>query len=329
MLALTYCMQQIRIIDFVEKVMAALNKFVPPNIAGMSNVQNLSVLQNQQVTLECKSDAVPPPVLTWLKDGEILEVHSLRHLIVKAQVSDAGMYTCVASNRAGIDNKHYSLQVYVPPSIENGGETEVTVLKGNPISLVCLANGIPTPTISWLKDGQTFSVNLRATFENQKGGLHISNSEINDSGRYTCIASNEAGEDNQHFTLKVLEPPHINKSDNPEEISTVINNPLELLCISDGIPIPKLTWMKDGRPLPQTDTIRVLRGGQIFRISSAQVEDTGRYTCLASSPAGDDDKEYLVRVHAYCPPLSILGLKKIQLFTTFTSTASTVSSLTV
>lgn len=28
-----------------------------------------------------------------------------------------------------------------------------------------------------------------------------------------------------------------------------------------------------------------------------QVEDTGRYTCLASSTAGDDDKEYLVRVH--------------------------------
>lgn len=27
------------------------------------------------------------------------------------------------------------------------------------------------------------------------------------------------------------------------------------------------------------------------------MEDTGRYTCLASSPAGDDDKEYLVRVH--------------------------------
>lgn len=92
----------------------------------------------------------------------------------------------------------------VPPSIDNGGETEVTVLKGNPVSLVCLANGIPTPTISWLKDGQTFSINLRVTFENQKKGLRILNSEINDSGRYTCIASNEAGEDNQHFTLKVL-----------------------------------------------------------------------------------------------------------------------------
>lgn len=50
---------------------------VPPNIAGTSNSQNLSVLQNQQAILECKLDAVPPPVLTWLKDGEILEVYSL------------------------------------------------------------------------------------------------------------------------------------------------------------------------------------------------------------------------------------------------------------
>lgn len=28
-----------------------------------------------------------------------------------------------------------------------------------------------------------------------------------------------------------------------------------------------------------------------------QLEDTGRYNCLANSPAGDDDKEFLVRVH--------------------------------
>lgn len=28
-----------------------------------------------------------------------------------------------------------------------------------------------------------------------------------------------------------------------------------------------------------------------------QLEDTGRYSCLANSPAGDDDKEFLVRVH--------------------------------
>ena len=27
-------------------------------------------------------------------------------------MSDVAVYTCVASNRAGVDNKHYSLQVF-------------------------------------------------------------------------------------------------------------------------------------------------------------------------------------------------------------------------
>lgn len=50
----------------------------------------------------------------------------------------------------------------------------------------------------------------------------------------------------------------------------IVNNPLELLCISTGIPIPKISWMKDGRPLLQNDNIHVIREG--LRITSAQVK---------------------------------------------------------
>lgn len=67
------------------------------------------------------------------------------------------------------------------------------------------------------------------------------------------------------------DPPHINGSDQSEEISVVVNNPLELHCISNGIPVPKITWMKDGRPLPQNENVHVLRGGEVLRIASAQV----------------------------------------------------------
>lgn len=117
----------------------------------------------------------------------------------------------------------------------------------------------------------------------------------------------------------------------------VVNHVLELQCEVSGIPTPSLTWLKDGRPLPQTDSLRLLRGGEVLRVGSAQVtvidqillthilssglicftrmlhyivftvspechasvqvEDAGRYSCLANSPAGDDDKEFLVRVH--------------------------------
>lgn len=32
--------------------------------------------------------------------------------IARAQVSDGGTYTCVASNRAGVDNRYYNLEVH-------------------------------------------------------------------------------------------------------------------------------------------------------------------------------------------------------------------------
>lgn len=32
--------------------------------------------------------------------------------ITRTQVSDGATYTCVASNRAGVDNRHYNLEVH-------------------------------------------------------------------------------------------------------------------------------------------------------------------------------------------------------------------------
>lgn len=53
------------------------------------------------------------------------------------------------------------------------------------------------------------------------------------------------------------------------EVSVIVNNVLELQCEASGIPMPSLTWLKDGRPL--TDGLRVLQGGEVLRVASAQV----------------------------------------------------------
>nr|XP_054608122.1 hemicentin-1 isoform X2 [Nothobranchius furzeri] len=291
-----------------------LNVYVPPVILGGSEaVEDLTVIMESYVRMECVATGYPLPQLNWLRNSLPLPVSSKIHVlsagqvlrISRVQVSDSGSYTCVASNRAGVDNRHYKLQVQVSPGLEGAGTTEdVTVVKGNSASLSCITDGTPTPIITWLKNGGTLTPHQHVSLLNMNSTLQLNWAQINDTGPYTCVANNNAGQASRHFNLKVLDPPHIKSSGSPEEVSVVVNNVLELRCETTGIPGPTLTWLKDGHPLPQTDGLRLLRGGEVLRVTSAQLEDTGRYSCLANSLAGDDDKDFLVRVHV---PPNIVG----------------------
>ncbi|XP_017276034.1 hemicentin-1 isoform X1 [Kryptolebias marmoratus] len=286
-----------------------LNVYVPPVIVGNNEaVEDLTAVLDSSVSMECAATGSPLPHLNWLRNGLPLPVSSNIRLlsagqvlrITRIQVSHSGSYTCVASNRAGVDSRRYNLQVQVPPGLDGAGTTEeVTVVRGNLASLLCIADGTPTPTISWLTDGVTL-VPDHIHLLNMNTTLQFSSAQVNNTGRYTCMANNDAGQASRHFNLKVLDPPRIKSSGSIKEVSVVVNNVLELECEATGIPTPTLTWLKDGRPLPETSNQRLLRGGEVLRIASTQLENTGRYSCLANSPAGDDDKDFLVRVHV--PP---------------------------
>ncbi|XP_055020737.1 hemicentin-1 [Boleophthalmus pectinirostris] len=298
-----------------------LNVYVPPTIdKSREGAEEVVTVLDSSVNIECVASGSPPPQLNWLRNGLPLPVSSHIRLlsagqvlrITRTQVSDGGTYTCVASNRAGVDNKHYNLQVHVPPGLDGAGTIEdLTVVRGNTAALVCVADGTPAPVMTWFKDGQVLQSDRQAhrsegqvLLLNLNTTVQISKVTVNNTGRYTCVANNTAGQASRHFNLKVLEPPHIAGSGVQDEVSVVVNNVLELHCNVSGIPPPSLTWLKDGRPLPQTDSLRLLSGGEVLRVATAQLEDTGRYSCLASSPAGDDDKEFLVRVHV---PPNIIG----------------------
>lgn len=54
----------------------------------------------------------------------------------------------------------------VPPTIKSSDLPEKTVVRYKPITLQCIANGIPNPSITWLKDEQpvnTAQGNLRVS----------------------------------------------------------------------------------------------------------------------------------------------------------------------
>lgn len=64
--------------------------------------------------------------------------------------------------------------------------------------------GNPVPEIKWMKDGQLLLLDRRHKVISHGRFLQISGAQISDTGRYSCRASNSAGERSRHYNLNVL-----------------------------------------------------------------------------------------------------------------------------
>lgn len=79
----------------------------------------MKVQAGQRVDLPCNAQGMPLPVITWSKDGSAMLVDGVQHIsspdgtlsINQAVLSDAGIYTCVATNIAGSDETEIALRV--------------------------------------------------------------------------------------------------------------------------------------------------------------------------------------------------------------------------
>ncbi|GLD49762.1 hemicentin-1, partial [Lates japonicus] len=287
----------------VAEIFHSLQVFVPPVISSRGGT--VTVVVNEAARLECEATGVPLPSLTWLKDGS--PVASVSHGIQvlsggrvlslsSAQVSDTGRYTCVAVNAGGEQNREYDLRVYVPPNIK-GEEVNATVMLGRPVELHCQSDAIPPPTLTWRKDGRPLFRKPGLTVSADGSLLKVNSAQVQDSGRYTCEATNVAGKTEKNYNLNVWVSPSIRGSEEVSPLTVVEGSLITLVCESSGIPPPSLTWKKDGSELKSDQRLRVLSGGRQLQISSAERTDAASYTCTASSAAGTTSKEYSLQVY--------------------------------
>lgn len=90
-----------------------------------------------------------------MNHSSILQIH-----ITNEQ--DGGTYTCLASNSVGKSEKHFFVDVFLPPTFEYVSTNRHKVHFNRTYTLPCLVKGIPRPTIKWLKNGKAMHFDVES-----------------------------------------------------------------------------------------------------------------------------------------------------------------------
>lgn len=108
--------------------------------------------------------------------------------------------------------------------------------------------------------------------------------QLDDAGRYRCLAVNKFGVAEADSVLTVLAPPRF--VEKPRDVLVQSGSLLTLDCSAQGQPQPLLTWTRlDQGTMEQSDRFAFFSNGTL-RILVAEASDEGVYRCEAVNKAG-------------------------------------------
>ncbi|XP_012424412.5 neuronal cell adhesion molecule isoform X23 [Taeniopygia guttata] len=165
------------------------------------------------------------------------------------------------------------------------GSTSTKVeLRGNVLLLECIAAGLPTPVIRWIKEGGELPAN-RTFFENFKKTLKIIDVSEADSGNYKCIARNTLGSVHHVISVTVKAAPYWITA--PRNLVLSPGEDGTLICRANGNPKPSISWLANGVPIAiaPEDPSRKVDGDTII-FSQVQERSSAVYQCNASNEYG-------------------------------------------
>lgn len=298
-----YLCQATNIVGTSNKLFTVI-VWIPPSINSI-DPENITIIESEPLIINCPVSGHPLPSVYWEKDGSpVLQNYNIdiKHetlAIVSANIEDGGQYTCIAKNNAGIVTKHFSVYVNVPPIINFKTANLITVVETSNVTLDCKASGIPQPIITWKKSEEKLFDNNFQPVKAENDSLLLFDISVEDSGTYTCIAKNSAGNDSIAIKLNVIVPPKIDKTQVLDNIQVIEGESLTLLCPVMGTPLPSITWYRKNNNtavLISNSRISVLKNGQILTINKIREEESDVYICQAINEAGIEEMNISVEV---------------------------------
>ncbi|XP_069745205.1 roundabout homolog 2 isoform X27 [Narcine bancroftii] len=186
-----------------------------------------------------------------------------------------------------------------PPRIAEH-PSDLIVSKGEPATLNCKAEGRPSPTIEWYKDGERVETDRDDTRSHRmllpSGSLfflrivHGRRSKP-DEGSYVCVARNYLGEAVSHNASLEVALLRDDFRQNPADVVVAAGEPAIMECQPPrGHPEPTIFWKKDNNRISEHDERITMHGGKLM-ISNTKRSDAGKYICVGTNIVGEKDSE--------------------------------------
>ncbi|XP_060095553.1 contactin-4 isoform X1 [Heteronotia binoei] len=271
-----------------------LTFYAPPN--WIQKISDAHVTIEENIFWECKANGRPKPSYSWLKDGEPLipqkriQIEHGTLTITNVNLSDTGMYQCMAENRHGVIYASGELSVIaVGPDFSKNFLKRLTLVKvGGEVTIECKPKASPRPTFTWKKGKEILRENERITLL-EDGTLKIANVTKADAGSYTCTATNHFGAASSTGNLVVKDPTRFIVA--PNSMDVTAGESILLPCqVSHDHPLDIMfTWSFNGRLIDfEKDGDHFERvGGQDsagdLMIRSIQLNHAGKYVCMVQT----------------------------------------------
>ncbi|KAL3986906.1 WD repeat-containing protein 60 [Sarotherodon galilaeus] len=209
--------------------------------------------------LSCQPDGKPSPTVQWFYEEKLINPSK------PLTRTDSGKYTAVVENSLGRSNTSVHITVEFSPSFTCKEHYEITV--NDKQQSICEPVGLPTPTLTWFKDGKQVVSPQRW--------------KKNDSGKYLLNASNTHGTAEHILYLDILYAPEFKEGNESKEV--LQGEDVTLSCSADSNPPSNIRWIYTAAVNSNVTT----EGRQkIITITRATSTNAGFYVCVAENKVG-------------------------------------------
>ncbi|XP_019202693.1 neuronal cell adhesion molecule a isoform X15 [Oreochromis niloticus] len=266
--------------------------------------RNLILAPNETGVLTCRVNGEPKPRIDWFVNGIPIEntpedpsrkVEDDTVILSNVQSGSSAVYQCNASNEFGYLLANAFVSVLAePPRVLTPPNQVYQVITNSPALLHCASFGSPIPTITWFKDSQISIRNTDPYVIHENGTLEINVAQPLNSGKYTCIATNNLGIKENHVFLEVKEPTRILKQPEYKVVQRGMSAVFECKVKHDPSLIPTMTWLKDRGELPDDERFEV--DADSLTIRDVTDDDKGTYTCIMNTTLDQDSASAMLTV---------------------------------